>query len=168
MKFLGDSSSRFQLLVPVLVMLILGSIGLCLYWAADRELPILAQSGVFVGWDEHNSRIGWVEWTGIRQRYCDGTSYRWLVDGVVIELPTIHIRPNQEEDVPDKKLSTWRVAFEVPEWFHQNASYRVRVEYSCNSWQKLFPLVVSLPDVPFEMPGGQHDSLLENFQSSIP
>lgn len=168
MRFLKDPASRFQWLVTILVVLIIGPIGLCLYWATDREMPILAQSGVFAGWDEHNPRIGWIEWTGIRQRYCEGTSYRWLVDGVVVELAPIHIRYNGEAPVVNKKTSSWRVPFEIPEWFRQNASYRVRVEYSCNPFQKLYPLVVTLPDIPFEMPGAVKESLSPNSQAPTP
>lgn len=168
MRLFKDPASRFQWLVTILVALIIGPIGLCVYWAADRELPILGQSGVFIGWDENNPKIGWIEWTGIRQRVCDGTSYRWLVNGVVIELPQIHVWSNGKVDNPEKKPSSWRISFEVPEWFHHNASYRARILYQCNPLQKVFPLIVQLPDIPFEMPGAKKESLSTDLQSPTP
>lgn len=168
MRFLKDPAIRFQWLVTILVALIIGPIGLCLYWAADRQLPILAQSGVFVGWDKNNPRIGWIEWTGIRQRVCDGTSYRWLVDGIVVELPPIHVWSNGKVDNPDKKSSSWRVAFEVPEWFRHNGSYRARILYQCNPLQKVFPLIVQLPDIAFKMPDGEVEPLSHEIQNPTP
>lgn len=165
---LPNQEQRFRATIYLLLAIIIGSLGLCAYWAADRQLPIAAQSGKFVGWDEHNPHIGWIEWTGVRQRYCEGISYRWLVNGVVIELAPIHVRYNGNVDNPEKKSTTWRVAFEIPEWYKHNGSYRVRIEYSCNPFQKFFPLVVSLPDIPFKFPGGATELLPPESLNVIP
>ena len=122
----------------------------------------MAQTGRFVGWDDKNPRIGYVEWTGVRQRYCDGISYRWIVNGVVIELSPIHVTYRGEVNNPKKEPTKWIVPFEIPEWFHHNASYRVRVSYACNALQKVFPLVVDLPDIPFKMPDDKTGTLTED------
>ncbi len=57
MQFLNEKR-RFPLKVYGLLAIIIGSLSLFGYWAADRQLPIMAQSGKFVGWDENNPRIG--------------------------------------------------------------------------------------------------------------
>ena len=164
---LPNQEQRFRATIYALLAIIIGSFTLCMYWAADRQLPILAQSGKFVGWDEKNPKIGWVEWTGVRQRYCEGVSHRWIVNSVVIELTPIHVTYRGEVANPERKASSWRVPFEVPDWFNHSASYRVRVSYSCNPWQKIFPMVVELPDVPFVVPGSPEPHLTPQDQNVL-
>ena len=127
-------------------------VGLLGYWLIDRTPPMMGVTGKFIGWDQTHPNIGHVEWRGVQMRSCSGRAYRWIVNGVVIPLPSREIEYHGPIDRDDRDPLAWRTFFEIPDWLGHPASYRVRIEYHCNPLQKFFPIIVAPPDVPFPLP----------------
>lgn len=146
------AENRFLYFGPVFVVIILAVIFLFAFWMLDRSPPIRALTGQFIGWDSEKPHLGHVEWKGIQSRSCRGKVYRWIVDGVVIQLAPKDIQYSGPIDNPNKDPTTWRTTFTVPEWLEHDASYRIRIEYVCNPLHVYQPIVIAPPDVKFQLP----------------
>ena len=128
--------------------------------AADRTDPIEGLTGRFIGWSEHNPRIGIVEWTGIRVRSCDGWSYRQLINGHVNDLTPIKITRYDLKPEDAGKKESWRVEFELPRSIVHDGHYRIRPEYYCNAFHRaIWPITLTPADVPFKVPQIVTDTL---------
>lgn len=135
-------------------------VGVCVYWYLDDQHPIEEIEGRFLGWDDVNPRVAWIEWSGVRTRSCEGSNTRMIVNGTQEDLPSKQIVYNGPVSNPERKRETWRNSFELPPQYYayqehpKKAKYRARWEYWCNVWQRrISPLVVYPPDIEFEIPG---------------
>ena len=146
--------NRFLYLGPFFALVILVILGLFGYWMLDRRPPIYGLTGKFVGWDAKDPRVGHIEWKGVQVRSCPGRVYRWIVNGVLVQLPSREIEYAGPIDKPDHEQTTWHITFTLPDWLDHDAAYRIRIEYVCNPMHKYQPIVVSPPDVPFTLPPG--------------
>lgn len=151
-QMLSEPSSRFMVLGIAFLLFIMACCGTILYWALDDEFPIVGVTGSFRGWDEKNPTHGKVEWTGIRNRYCDATVDHWIInDGKYVNFyetnrPGSHIMNEAEKGKPE----TIYDSIDIPEDIRENLvnpKYRVRFEFVCNYLQKAFPLVVTPPEL---------------------
>lgn len=130
-----------------------GLVSIIAVMAADRGEPVTNLQGRFLGWNEHNPRIGTVEWTGERKRSCDGWSYRQIVNGHVVDLTPIKITRYDLKPEQIGKVERWVVDFEVPRDFDHAGHYRIRPEYYCNAFHRaLWPIQLTPPDVAFPPP----------------
>lgn len=154
---LSEPANRFMFLGVAFLLFIMGCSATVLYWAVDDEYPLTGVTGRFVGWDEKNPNVGRVEWTGIRNRYCDATVDHWVInDGKYVSFyethrPGSHIMDEADKGKPDIIYDS----FEVPEEVRKNLinpKYRVRFEFVCNYLQKAFPLVVPVPELSITPP----------------
>jgi hypothetical protein len=149
---LSEPANRFMFLGVAFLLFIMGCSATVLYWALDDELPIVGVTGRFVGWDRNNPNVGRVEWTGLRNRYCDATVDHWIInDGKYVnfyetERPGSHIMHEAERGKPDIIYDSFEVPSEVRKNL-VNPKYRVRFEFVCNYLQKAFPLVVAVPEL---------------------
>ena len=148
---LKSAEWRFQYLLPPIALLTLISLSLFGYWFADREQPMQALTGTFVGWDENIPRRGHVVWKGIPKRSCPGTVYRYIVDGEIVILPprTIEYKGPIENDNND--ITTVNAYFDLPERIKHDASYKIRIEYECNPLHEYFPIIVAPSEIKFKL-----------------
>lgn len=131
---------------------LVGSAALFITWMLDREPPLKAVSGQFVGWDNEVPRRGHVVWRGIQVRSeCTGTIYRYIVNGEIVALPPRLWEYRGPIDNPEESPRTWEAPFDVPQHINHDAAYRNRIEFICNPLHKYMPIIVPSPDVPFEL-----------------
>lgn len=110
---------------------------------------------------DDGSRLMIIRWTGVRQRYCSGSSQRWLLDGYpnangyVQQLPPLPFPPRPEEMIGQDV--EYRLAVDIPASFPPHRGvYQAVSTYQCNWVQAQFPilnLVVPLPPIPFDLTG---------------
>ena len=151
----GYAERRFRVLHPLLLLAAAALAVLFTAWALDDAPPIEAMAGraVAVHVRDDGAVAVLVEWTGRRARLCDGYSYRWVLDGSITQIPgAVHPPPPASEV---GAVQTWRVWVPVPPDIHDGAgAYRIRMLFACNPLQRLFPIVVDPPDVPFTIDRG--------------
>lgn len=145
----SPSERRFLWLGPLLAVILVLFCSVFVYWLIDRRPPLIAASGEFIGWDNNVPRRGHVVWRGIQRRACEGTIYRYIVDGEIVTLPPRPWEYRGPIDNPKDDPTTWGASFDVPDHINHDAAYRNRIEYICNPLHKLWPIVVAPPDVPF-------------------
>jgi hypothetical protein len=146
---LGRGEHRFRFLAPLLLSAFAMLSGLFAYWALDSSPPVENMTGKVVSAEvapDGSARLV-VEWMAIRRRLCHGNSVRWIIDGYITPLPDIQYPPPQVGEIG--QVIRWRVPITVPKDFHDVGVYRVHVEYTCNPLQRIFPIVIDPPDVPF-------------------
>lgn len=152
---LMDPTKRFAAMACILLWIIMLPVGLIAYWQfIDTTPPVEQIDGKFVGWDATHPRRGWVEWSAVHNRSCPGTAYRWLVNGVIAELTPMNIPYAGNVGALNDGRVVWHTPFEVPDYYRHSAMHRVRIEYACNPWQHLVPLIVPVPDVAIPLPPG--------------
>jgi hypothetical protein len=147
---IGYAERRFQVLAPLLFAALAGLAVLFAAWAADDEPPIENMVGRAISVDvrDDGAATVLVEWTGRRLRLCDGFSYRWIIDGYITQLASAVHPPEPASNIG--KVMTWRVSIPVPPDLHDGAgAYRIRMTFACNPLQRIFPIIVDPPDVPF-------------------
>ena len=151
-QMLSEPSNRFVFLGVAFLLFIMACSATILYWAVDDELPLVAVTGTFKGWDKEHPHLGRVEWTGIRNRYCDATVDHWIInDGRYVSFYETH-RPGSliMEEAEKGKADTIYETIEVPEEVRKNLinpKYRIRFEFHCNYLHKAFPLIVAAPEL---------------------
>lgn len=153
MEIMKTSEKRFQWLGPILALIVVGFLGLFIYWLLDRTPPLQAVSGTFIGWDHGTPRRGHVVWRGLQVRdNCEGTIYRYIVDGEIVTLvPRKWEYRGPIDSNPNGDPTTWHAPFDVPNHIDHDASYRNRIEFVCNPIHKFWPIPVAPPDVPFKL-----------------
>jgi hypothetical protein len=120
------------------------------YWLVDRQPPLIAVSGRFAGWDREVPRRGHVVWGGIQVRAdCEGTIYRFIVDGEIVRLEPRKWEYRGPVDEEEQIPTTWDAPFDIPPHINHDAKYRNRFEFICNPLHKFWPIPVSPPDVPY-------------------
>ena len=144
--------------IPTWAMWVLGVVGVCVvssicllgYWLIDRDPPLVAVSGRFLGWDPNVPRRGHVKWGAIQTRpECEGTIYRYIVNGEMRRLDPRKWEYRGPIDNPKPIPTTWDAPFDVPVDINHDASYRNRFEFICNPMHKFWPIIVPAPDVPY-------------------
>lgn len=151
-QMLSEPANRFMFLGVVFLLFIMGCSATVLYWALDDELPLVGVTGTFKGWDDEHPHLGRVEWTGLRNRYCDATVDHWIInDGRYVSFYETH-RPGSHimNEAEKGKSDTIYETIEVPEEVRGNLvnpKYRIRFEFVCNYLHKAFPLVVTAPEL---------------------
>lgn len=148
---LKSAEWRFTYLGPPIAVLVLISLGLFGWWFADRQQPMEALTGTFIGWDEKVPRRGHVLWKGIPVRSCPGTVYRYIVDGEIVILPPKKLEYQGPIDNEAKDVRTIPAYFDLPERVKHDASYKIRIVYKCNALHEYFPIIVAPSDVPFKL-----------------
>jgi hypothetical protein len=149
-EIMKTSERRFQWLGPILAVLVVSILGIFGYWLVDRDPPLDAVSGEFAWWEKDTPRRGHVIWRGIPTRSdCEGTIYRYIVDGEIVTLPPRKWEYRGPLENPNNDPITWDAPFDVPNHIDHDASYRNRIEFVCNPLHKLWPIPVAPPDVPF-------------------
>lgn len=152
-QILKEPASRFMVLGVGFMLFIMACSATVLYWSLDLQPPFAGVSGTFKGWDEHDPTIGRVEWTGQRYRYCDGKVSRWVINNGRY----VHFSRSEfsgSSDLPPEeqgRADTVYAKFEIPWGAKQQLvqpKYRIRIEYACNPLQRIFPIVVSPPEIP--------------------
>ena len=126
------------------------SLSLLGYWAIDRDPPLVAVSGKFLGWDPDVPRRGHVKWGALQARpECEGIIYRYIVNGEMRRLEPRKWEYRGPVDNPKSVPTTWDAPFDVPVDLNHDASYRNRFEFVCNWVHKIWPIVITAPDVPY-------------------
>lgn len=148
---LRSAEWRFQYLLPPIALLTLISLSLFGYWFADREQPMLALTGTFIGWDEHIPRRGHVVWKGVPKRSCPGIAYRYIVDGEIVILPPRMIEYKGPIENEKNDITTVSTYFDLPERIKHDASYKIRIEYKCNPLHEYFPIIIAPSEVRFKL-----------------
>ena len=148
---LGRSESRFRFLAPLLFGVLALLAGLFAYWALDSTPPLENMSGKVVSTEVYpdGSAKVIVEWMAVRRRLCHGNSIRWIINGYITPLPDIEYPPPHPGEVG--QVVKWRVPIPVPKDFHDEGTYRVHIVYECNLLNRLFPITIDPPDVPFRI-----------------
>lgn len=152
-EIITDPASRFTWGVSI-TSAIIGIASIWIFYAAvlDRSPPISDLRGrvseVFPRPDGSHLMI--VEWSGVRQRYCEGVSHRWLVDGIVLPLPDLPTPPQINEKIGDR--IKYNIAVEVPAMFHRIGNYTIRTQHQCNLLQRQFPNALSIQIAPDPVP----------------
>lgn len=122
------------------------------FWLIDRQPPITAVSGRFLGWDESVPRRGHVLWGAIRVRDdCEGTIHRYIVDGEIVRLEPRKWVMNDPIDPGEGIPTTWDAPFDVPPHLNHDAKYRNRFTFICNPIHKFSPIIVTAPDVAYHL-----------------
>lgn len=148
---LKSAEWRFMYLGPPIAILVVISLLLFGWWFADRQQPMEALTGTFVGWDEKIPRRGHVVWKGIPVRSCPGTVYRYIVDGEIVILPPKKLEYQGPIENEAKDVRTISADFDLPERIKHDASYKIRILYKCNPLHEYFPIIVAPSDVPFKL-----------------
>ncbi len=142
-------SGIFPVLVTLLFAVILGPIALVGWWALDTAPPVRNIRGVALTPVVAPGERLVVEWKATFARICPGVSRRRFMDGFFVDLPDHRLRgipPGAEIGTE----ATWRTSMIVPanmppgQW-----TFESRPEFSCNPVQRLAPIVVEAPFVPF-------------------
>jgi hypothetical protein len=154
-QMLAEPANRFVFLGVAFLLFIMACSATVIYWAIDDEVPIIGMTGTFRGWDKDNPNIGRVEWVGQRNRYCDATVDHWVInDGRYVDFYESHRPGSHIMNEADKgKQDVIYDSFEVPVEVRRNLfkpKYRVRFEFVCNYLQKVFPIVVTPPELSIE------------------
>ena len=144
------SEKLFLWVGSIACLLLVGCAALFISWVIDREPPLNAVSGKFAGWEADTPRRGHVIWRGIPARDdCEGTIYRYIVNGEIVTLPPRQWEYRGPLDSPGNDPITWDAPFDVPNHIDHDASYRNRLSFVCNPLHKLWPIIITAPDVPF-------------------
>lgn len=164
-QIMKEPGQRFMFLGVGFLLFIMGCSGLTLYWALDNELPVTGMSGKFIGWDKEDPNVGHIEWTEVRHRFCDVKASRFVYNGLDMADVTTKDTKRSHEVLPEgerhKTRKRW-TTFEVPPGFRETATepkYRVRLEYSCNPLQNVFPLIVAPPEVSLKVTEGKQNAV---------
>lgn len=148
-----DPEFRFIILAIWLMIFTVVPLSLATYWLLDTAQPVEVISSRVIGRTENNPRSVIVERRLKRLRFCEGISHRWVANGVVYQLSPLWVGTEGVTTKDDPKRETVRVTVDLPHYLGNTAVYRSVIHYSCNPLQKLFPLVVMLPDVFINLEG---------------
>lgn len=96
-------------------------------------------------------QLGYVHWVGMYKRNCSGEFYRSVVDSGDNVHSLLMIPDPPDDDELNVEVS-WTRAFILPNGASEGqARYRVYANYWCNSLQHLWPIRITLPDIPFNV-----------------
>lgn len=144
---LTDPTCRFMFWAIPMSTVILLVLSLGVFWALDRQPPSTILHGWAAGYDATKKEIVIVREI-FRNRYCPGVIYRWIIDGIVLQLPPVLVDPGISRlRATSSGYETVMTAISAPPLALDSFVLRTEVHYACNPLQLLFPLVVEAPPI---------------------
>lgn len=125
--------------------LIIAQLGLIVWWACDRDPPISEVGMPQIRSQTDNLIIISRVWT--QHRDCPGVIHRWLVDGVVLQLPDTAVIEGAPIDQPRQTFAF----IENPAAMTGEVRYVAQARFICNPLHHIWPLIVNLQQVEIDL-----------------
>jgi hypothetical protein len=145
----------FNLLALPLVGMCIAIIVVVIHWSLDMTPPFTATTVSVAGYDWTDGNVLWIERAGKRNRYCPGSSHRWIeartlggdfrIEVQNTGIPFASGEPGEEE--------RWYYPIFLPSHIEGRMRFRVVMHYMCNPIQTLLrPMEIEMPPMDFDLP----------------